>query len=229
MMSMLLPRPPGSRETPVCSVVDGCLLVPTMTPGHRRPDAVASGRSHAASAVSRPVDGRWPVPAHADRTCGRLRSPHGQPHPDLHPHRRRRRDPARRHEHHPQDRPAAARRTPTSTRRTRTSAWRSPRAAWRTTWSRCSRRVQNDLFDVGADFCTPVVEDPEFPPAAHRAGLRRPARAAGATSTTRTCRSCGRSSSTAVRRARRCSTWPAPSYAAPSGRHGRRTRSTARR
>ncbi|MAY96034.1 cob(I)yrinic acid a,c-diamide adenosyltransferase [Nocardioides sp. REDSEA-S30_B4] len=24
--------------------------------------------------------------------------------------------------------------------------------------------VQNDLFDVGADFCTPVVEDPEFPP-----------------------------------------------------------------
>ena len=24
--------------------------------------------------------------------------------------------------------------------------------------------VQNDLFDVGADFCTPVVEEPEFPP-----------------------------------------------------------------
>jgi cob(I)alamin adenosyltransferase len=24
--------------------------------------------------------------------------------------------------------------------------------------------IQNDLFDVGADFCTPVVEDPEFPP-----------------------------------------------------------------
>ncbi|MEJ7707389.1 MAG: cob(I)yrinic acid a,c-diamide adenosyltransferase [Nocardioidaceae bacterium] len=24
--------------------------------------------------------------------------------------------------------------------------------------------VQNDLFDVGADFCTPVVSDPEFPP-----------------------------------------------------------------
>ena len=24
--------------------------------------------------------------------------------------------------------------------------------------------VQNDLFDVGAAFCTPVVEDPEFPP-----------------------------------------------------------------
>ena len=25
-------------------------------------------------------------------------------------------------------------------------------------------RVQNDLFDVGADLCTPVVEDPEHPP-----------------------------------------------------------------
>ncbi|MBA2774290.1 MAG: ATP:cob(I)alamin adenosyltransferase, partial [Nocardioidaceae bacterium] len=25
-------------------------------------------------------------------------------------------------------------------------------------------QVQNDLFDVGADFCTPVVDDPEFPP-----------------------------------------------------------------
>jgi cob(I)alamin adenosyltransferase len=26
------------------------------------------------------------------------------------------------------------------------------------------QRVQNDLFDVGADLCTPVVDDPEFPP-----------------------------------------------------------------
>jgi|SRR6266545_1563508 len=25
-------------------------------------------------------------------------------------------------------------------------------------------RVQNDLFDVGADLCTPVVEDPKYPP-----------------------------------------------------------------
>ena len=24
--------------------------------------------------------------------------------------------------------------------------------------------VQNDLFDVGADFCTPVIPDPEYPP-----------------------------------------------------------------
>lgn len=26
------------------------------------------------------------------------------------------------------------------------------------------RNVQNDLFDVGADLCTPVVDDPEYPP-----------------------------------------------------------------
>ncbi|KOU58584.1 cob(I)yrinic acid a,c-diamide adenosyltransferase [Streptomyces sp. NPDC002039] len=25
-------------------------------------------------------------------------------------------------------------------------------------------RVQNDMFDVGADLCTPVVENPEYPP-----------------------------------------------------------------
>jgi cob(I)alamin adenosyltransferase len=25
-------------------------------------------------------------------------------------------------------------------------------------------RIQNDLFDVGADFCTPIIENPEFPP-----------------------------------------------------------------
>jgi cob(I)alamin adenosyltransferase len=24
--------------------------------------------------------------------------------------------------------------------------------------------IQNDLFDVGADFCTPIVEDPKYPP-----------------------------------------------------------------
>ena len=29
---------------------------------------------------------------------------------------------------------------------------------------RRAHHVQNDLFDVGADFCTPVVADPEYPP-----------------------------------------------------------------
>ena len=37
-------------------------------------------------------------------------------------------------------------------------------------------RIQNDLFDVGADLCTPVVEDPEFPPLRVEQALRRPAR-----------------------------------------------------
>ena len=36
--------------------------------------------------------------------------------------------------------------------------------------------VQNDLFDVGADLCTPVVEDPAHPPLRDRAAGRRPAR-----------------------------------------------------
>jgi cob(I)alamin adenosyltransferase len=26
------------------------------------------------------------------------------------------------------------------------------------------RQVQNDLFDVGADLCAPIVEDPKYPP-----------------------------------------------------------------
>ena len=29
---------------------------------------------------------------------------------------------------------------------------------------RAAAQVQNDLFDVGADLCTPVVPDPEYPP-----------------------------------------------------------------
>ena len=63
-----------------------------------------------------------------------------------------------------QERPAAARPTPTSTRPTRTSASRWPPAASRTTVVAVLTTVQNDLFDVGADFCTPVVENPEYPP-----------------------------------------------------------------
>jgi cob(I)alamin adenosyltransferase len=32
------------------------------------------------------------------------------------------------------------------------------------------RAVQNDLFDVGADLCTPIVPDPEYPPLRITAG-----------------------------------------------------------
>ena len=113
--------------------------------------------------------------------------------------------------------------TPTSTRPTPTSASR-----WRTGGLEDDvvavlTTVQNDLFDVGADFCTPG-----------RARTRSTRRCAssrststgsrpGATTTTRTCRSCGRSSSTAARPAARTCTSPAPSYAGRSGPPGRRT------
>ena len=49
------------------------------------------------------------------------------------------------------------------------------------------RQVQNDLFDVGADLCTPIVAGPAVPAAAGHRGLRRPGWRAGATSSTRTC------------------------------------------
>ena len=32
------------------------------------------------------------------------------------------------------------------------------------TLDRILARIQNDLFDVGADLCTPVVENPKYPP-----------------------------------------------------------------
>ena len=38
------------------------------------------------------------------------------------------------------------------------------------------RSVQNDLFDVGADLCTPVTPDPAYPPLRVTAGLHRAAR-----------------------------------------------------
>ena len=88
--------------------------------------------------------------------------------------------------------------------------------------------VQNDLFDVGADLCTPVVENRS----SRRCVSSRTTStgsSAGATTTTRTCRSCGRSSSTAVRPAPPSSTSFARSSAGPSAPRGRRTPSTARR
>ena len=72
-------------------------------------------------------------------------------------------------------------RTPTRTRRTRCSASPSRSAHSPTRSSAALTRVQNDLFDVGADLCTPVVPRPEVPAAAGRAALRRPARGATAT------------------------------------------------
>lgn len=62
-------------------------------------------------------------------------------------------------------------------------------------------RIQNDLFDVGADLCSPLVAEPEFPPCAcNRSGSTnsRPM----STATTRRSRRCARSYSR--RHARRC-------------------------
>ena len=61
------------------------------------------------------------------------------------------------------------------------------------------RQVQNDLFDVGADLCTPIDERPEVPAAAGDRGLRRRGWRAGATRSTRGCPSSTRSSCPAAR------------------------------
>ena len=72
-------------------------------------------------------------------------------------------DAPRRHEPGRQDRPAAGR-----LRRRRRDQLRDRVAlalgAARATVAELLRRIQNDLFDVGADLCTPVTPDPEYPP-----------------------------------------------------------------
>lgn len=87
-------------------------------------------------------------------------------------------------------------------------------------------RVQNDLFDVGADLSTPVAENPEYPrcgsSSSTSTGWRRTA-----TASTSSWRSCAPSSSPAAPRARPCSTRPARSSAAPNAPPGRPWRCTA--
>ena len=109
-----------------------------------------------------------------------------------------------------------------STRPTARSVSPSRSAGCPTTSARCWR-LQNDLFDVGADLCTPVDRRPEYPPLRvtrttstgsrrecdeHNAGLDEAALVRAARR---------------ARRARRCCTWRAPSYAAPSAPPGRRS------
>ena len=87
--------------------------------------------------------------------------------------------------------------------------------------------VQNDLFDVGADFCTPVVAEPEYPPL--RITQDYVDRLEGwcdeFNADLPNLRSFILSGGTP---AAPSSTSPAPSYAGPSGRRGRRTRCTPR-
>ena len=66
-------------------------------------------------------------------------------------------------------------------------------------------RIQNELFDVGADLCTPVPP----PPPACGGGAAAPGRG--------------------PRGARRCCTWPGRSCAGRNGAPGRRWRPTATR
>ncbi|CAM5323679.1 hypothetical protein SVIOM74S_01225 [Streptomyces violarus] len=87
-------------------------------------------------------------------------------------------------------------------------------------------RVQNDLFDVGADLSTPVVENPGVPAPAGRAVLRR--QAGGGLLHWRAWKSSAPSSSPAAPPARPCSTRPARWSAERNARRGRPWRRTER-
>ena len=78
-----------------------------------------------------------------------------QPHPHLHPPRRRRRDPPRRHEPGGQDPSRGSRPTGPSTSSTPRSAWRSPSTVCPSATATGCGHIQNDLFDVGADIAAP--------------------------------------------------------------------------
>ena len=88
--------------------------------------------------------------------------------------------------------------------------------------------VQNDLFDVGADLCTPSSPTRSTRRCASSRTTSTASRA-GATTTTSSCPTCAPSSSTAARPAPRTCTSHAPSYAAPSAPRGRPGPSTTRR
>ena len=71
------------------------------------------------------------------------------------------------------------------------------------------RRIQNELFDCGADLATPLpVRAARVPAAPHRRELRRAPSRPPATPTTRACRRCAPSSCPAGPRGRPCCTPP---------------------
>lgn len=88
-------------------------------------------------------------------------------------------------------------------------------------------RVQNDLFDVGADLSTPVAENPEFPPCGSSSSTSTSWRRT-ATTSTNSWRSSAPSSSPAAPPARPSSTRRARWSAAPNARPGRPWRPTNR-
>lgn len=90
-------------------------------------------------------------------------------------------------------------------------------------------RVQNDLFDVGADLCNPLrdpAEKPDFPRCGSRPRGSTSSRPT-ATATTRSWTSSARSSCRAGRPARPTCTWPAPSCAVRSAAPGQPSRCMA--
>ena len=142
---------------------------------------------------------RSPSPGRAARHVRRLAA-HGQPHPHLHPDRRRRHDGARRHEPDQQERPPARSPTPTSTRPTaRIGVALAPATARRrrrrAADSGPERPVRRRRRPVHAGRSRPGV-----PAAAGRAGLRRRARGGHRPLQRATCRSCARSCCRAARR-----------------------------
>ncbi len=90
------------------------------------------------------------------------------------------------------------------------------------------RQIQNDLFDAGADLVDAGRREPGASSAAHHAGLRRPTRNAGATSSTQACLRSNPLCCLAVRRSRPCCTSPARWRDALSVRPGLRSSSTRR-
>ena len=88
-------------------------------------------------------------------------------------------------------------------------------------------RVQNDLFDVGADCPLQSSRTPSTRLCASSSPTSTSWRRT-ATASTRDWRSCGASSSRVVRRGRRCCTRPARSSGARSARRGRHLRRTGR-
>ena len=126
----------------------------------------------------------FPSPPTNDRASVALAGRHdGQPDAHLHEARRRRRDAPRRHEPRAQDAPAdrglrRRRRAQRADRRRARASSRCPSA----TASGCAR-IQNDLFDVGADLSVPERRRARAPARARRAG--RPGSRSAATRSTR--------------------------------------------
>ena len=140
-------EPPPQRHVapPVVLVLgDGHDGIPLI--GHGAPSHVVVGPldrlrrrpRHPPTGKDRAKNGQCPLHATTSAGCRRLRGcAHGQPHPDLHPHRRRRHAPRWATSAAPARPTRGSRPTPTPTRRTPPSASPSPAATCPRTCARC--------------------------------------------------------------------------------------------